>query len=249
MAARGSKRNEPRRRQKARRPWNPGPTSAPAPQTRPLQREGRAPSAPQEPPPPPAPRETYKLGAFLSGRLWAARRRRVLGTLPARHPAVAAAAERGGGGVGGPGGGALRRLVQPWPVPIHLPRRSGGGRKAAARQDTREELKDRRDGPPGPPPRSAGRISPTAAAGAAAAAHTSENSRHRGPRGNPPIPRREVTDPPWIRPFRAQRNMIGCAVRSFDHSTVQPGLALRVPHGAESEWERGEPPQSRVWLV
>lgn len=66
----------------------------------------------------------------------------MLGALPARHPAVPAAAERGGGGVGGPGAGALRRVVQPRPVPIHLPRSSGDGQKAAAQRVTREELRD-----------------------------------------------------------------------------------------------------------
>lgn len=86
-----------------------------------------------------------------------------------------------------------------------------------------------------PPPRSAGRTSPTAAAGAAAA-NTSENSRHRGPRGNPPIPRREVADPPRARPFRAQRHTIGCAVRSFAHSALRRVLAQRGRHGAEPGW-------------
>lgn len=79
--------------------------------------------------PAPAPRETYKLGAFLSRHLGAAERRRVLGALPARRPALPAAAERGRGGAGGAGGGALRLRVQPRPVPIHLPAAPGDGKR------------------------------------------------------------------------------------------------------------------------
>lgn len=183
--------------------------------------------------PTPTPRETYKLGAFLSRPLGAAGRRGVLGALPARHPAVLAAAERGGGGVGSPGGGALRRVVQPWPVPIHLPRSSGDGQRRPLSGSGERSLRTLRYWVP--PPRSAGRTSPTAAAGTAAA-NTSENSRHRGRRGNPPIRRREVTDPPRTRPFRAQRHTIGCAVRSFAHSALRRVLAQRVRLGAELGW-------------
>lgn len=132
-------------------------------------------------PPPSFTPLTYKLRAFLSRLIGASGRRRVLEALPARHLAVPAAAERGGGGIGGPGGRALRRGVQPWPVPIHASPQLRGSRrrkKAAALQGT--------GGSPGvcgalafpvPPPTPPVGFSPTAAT--RAASNTSENSRRR----------------------------------------------------------------------
>lgn len=127
-------------------------------------------------PHPPASGLTYKLRAFLSRLLGASGRRRVLEALPARHLAVPAAAERGGGGIGGSGGRALRRGVQPWPVPIHASPQLRGSRrrkKAGALQAT--------GGSPGvfpvPPPTPPVGFSPTAAS--RATSNTSENSRRR----------------------------------------------------------------------
>lgn len=51
---------------------------------------------------------------------------------------------------------------------------------------------------------------------------------------DPPIPRRFVKDIPGIRLFRAERNMIGCAARSFRHSTVAATFRARAGLSRES---------------
>lgn len=49
----------------------------------------------------------------------------------------------------------------------------------------------------------------------------------------PPIPRRFVNDILGIRLFRAERNVIGCAGRSFRHSTAATTLRARMGSGPQ----------------